>query len=266
MSFCASRLFGYTSEELNLLVAPMARTGGEALGSMGTDTPIAVLSERPRMLFDYFSQLFAQVTNPPLDAIREEIVTSLGATIGPEGDLLHPSADSCRQIALRTRSSQRRSGEAVHVNNDGEFRRLPQCRSSVASTPSPAAATASVVRSTACERQVSRGNRGRRDHRRALGSRLQRGSRTDPVAAADRGRAPPPGREKTRTKVGLVVEAGDAREVHHMALLIGYGAAAINPYLAFETIDDMFARGDNADVDPRQGASPTTSRPPARAS
>ena len=92
--------FGYTYEELNLLVAPMARTGAEALGSMGTDTPIAVLSARPRMLFDYFQQLFAQVTNPPLDAIREEVVTSLQGVIGPEGDLLNPDENSCRQIVL----------------------------------------------------------------------------------------------------------------------------------------------------------------------
>ncbi len=92
--------FGYTYEELNLLVAPMARTGAEPLGSMGTDTPVAVLSQRPRMLYDYFQQLFAQVTNPPLDAIREEVVTSLQGTVGPEGDLLNPNADSCRQIVL----------------------------------------------------------------------------------------------------------------------------------------------------------------------
>lgn len=92
--------FGYTYEELNLLVAPMARTGAEPLGSMGTDTPVAVLSQRPRMLYDYFQQLFAQVTNPPLDAIREEVVTSLQGTVGPEGDVLNPNADSCRQIVL----------------------------------------------------------------------------------------------------------------------------------------------------------------------
>src|SRR6476661_6493998 len=93
--------FGFTYEELNLLVAPMARSGAEPLGSMGTDTPVAVLSQRPRMLYDYFQQLFAQVTNPPLDAIREEVVTSLSGTVGPEGDLLNPDAESCRQILLR---------------------------------------------------------------------------------------------------------------------------------------------------------------------
>ena len=105
--------FGYTYEELNLLVAPMARTGAEPLGSMGTDTPVAVLSQRPRMLYDYFQQLFAQVTNPPLDAIREEVVTSLQGTVGPEGDLLNPDADSCRQIVLpQPDPAQRRAVQA----------------------------------------------------------------------------------------------------------------------------------------------------------
>src|SRR5690606_6845720 len=94
------QMFGYTHEELKVIVAPMARTGAEPIGSMGTDTPIAVLSKRPRMLFDYFQQLFAQVTNPPLDAIREEVVTSVGSTIGAEADLLHPGPESCRQISL----------------------------------------------------------------------------------------------------------------------------------------------------------------------
>src|SRR5207302_952898 len=92
--------FGYTTEELRILLTPMARSGGEALGSMGTDTPIAVLSSRPRLLFDYFTQLFAQVTNPPLDAIREELVTSLTASVGPEANLLSPGPESCRQITL----------------------------------------------------------------------------------------------------------------------------------------------------------------------
>src|SRR6185437_12436822 len=92
--------FGYTEEELRLLLAPMARAGAEPLGSMGSDTPVAVLSDRPKLLFEYFTQLFAQVTNPPLDAIREELVTSLHATIGPEQNLLDPQAVSCRQISL----------------------------------------------------------------------------------------------------------------------------------------------------------------------
>ena len=94
------RTFGYTEEELKILLAPMARTGAEPIGSMGTDTPIAVLSQRPRLIFDYFAQLFAQVTNPPLDAIREELVTSTSSVVGPEGNVLQPGPDSCRQIVL----------------------------------------------------------------------------------------------------------------------------------------------------------------------
>ncbi|RZL71458.1 MAG: glutamate synthase subunit alpha, partial [Rhodococcus sp. (in: high G+C Gram-positive bacteria)] len=116
------QMFGYTNEEVNLLVKPMALSGAEALGSMGTDTPIAVLSARSRMLFDYFSQLFAQVTNPPLDAIREEVVTSLGGTIGPEHDLLHPTAESCRQIFLPQPILHNDDlSKLIHVNDDGEF-------------------------------------------------------------------------------------------------------------------------------------------------
>ena len=94
------QVFGYTHEELKIIVAPMAKAGAEPIGSMGTDTPIAVLSERPRLLFDYFQQLFAQVTNPPLDAIREEVVTSVGGSVGPEANLLQPGPESCRQLAL----------------------------------------------------------------------------------------------------------------------------------------------------------------------
>jgi glutamate synthase (NADPH/NADH) large chain len=114
------QMFGFTNEEVNVLVKPMAASGAEALGSMGTDTPIAVLSSRSRMLFDYFSQLFAQVTNPPLDAIREEVVTSLGGTIGPEHDLLHPTAESCRQIYLPQPILHNDDlSKLIHVNDDG---------------------------------------------------------------------------------------------------------------------------------------------------
>ncbi|MDQ1725646.1 MAG: glutamate synthase large chain, partial [Frankiaceae bacterium] len=114
--------FGYTEEELRTLISPMARAGAEAIGSMGTDTPIAVLSDRPRVLFDYFQQLFAQVTNPPLDAIREELVTSLRATIGPEGNLLDTNPAACRQITLPFPVlSDDELATLVHVNDDGNF-------------------------------------------------------------------------------------------------------------------------------------------------
>ncbi len=237
------QIFGYTTEDLNLLITPMAKTGGEALGSMGTDTPIAVLSNRSRLLFDYFSQLFAQVTNPPLDAIREKVVTSLKRNIGPEADLLHPGPDSCRQIALEQPILDNDElGKLVHINDDGS---QPGLRSVVVRGLYPVAEGGEGLRKAlaAINTQVSAAIDG--------GARI--------IVLSDRESneklAPIPSllltssvhhhlvRERTRTMVGLVVEAGDAREVHHMALLIGFGAAAINPYMAFETIEDMLERG-----------------------
>ncbi len=236
-------VFGYTSEELHTLLAVMARTGAEAIGSMGTDTPIAVLSARSRLLFDYFSQLFAQVTNPPLDAIREELVTSLGATIGPEGDLLAPTAASCRQIALpRPIIDNDELAKLVHANDDGD---LPGFRSAVVSGLYPVAEGGDGLA------QALSDIRTRVSAAIAGGASIVVLSDRDSSATM----APIPSllltsavhhhlvRERTRTQVGLVVESGDAREVHHMAVLIGFGAAAINPYMAFETIEDMIDRG-----------------------
>jgi glutamate synthase (NADPH/NADH) large chain len=115
-------MFGYTHEELKIIVAPMARTAAEPIGSMGTDTPIAVLSQRPRLLFDYFSQLFAQVTNPPLDAIREEVVTAVASTIGPESNLLQPGPDSCRQLHLPFPIIDNDElARIIHANDEGQF-------------------------------------------------------------------------------------------------------------------------------------------------
>ncbi|MCE5290581.1 MAG: glutamate synthase large subunit [Nocardiaceae bacterium] len=243
------QVFGYTTEELNILLAPMAKTGLEALGSMGTDTPIAVLSARPRMLFDYFQQLFAQVTNPPLDAIREEVVTSLQANIGPEGDLLHPNAASCRQISLPSPILHNDElAKFVHINDEGT---QPGLRSV-------------VVR---CLYPVADGGEGLRKALDAVCSQvsasIEGGARI--IILSDRESneklAPIPSllftsavhqhlvRDKTRTKVGLIVESGDAREIHHMATLVGCGAAAINPYMAFETIEDMIERDAIVGVD-----------------
>ena len=119
------QIFGYTHEELKIIVAPMAKSGGEPLGSMGTDTPIAVLSERPRLLFDYFQQLFAQVTNPPLDAIREEVVTAVGSTVGPEFNLLAPGPESCRQLVLPFPIIDNDEfAKIVHINDDGSYPEL----------------------------------------------------------------------------------------------------------------------------------------------
>jgi len=236
-------VFGYTSEELDVLLAVMARSGAEAIGSMGTDTPIAVLSARSRLLFDYFSQLFAQVTNPPLDAIREELVTSLGGTLGPEGDLLAPTPASCRQIVLpQPIIDNDELAKLIHANDDGD---LPGFRSVVVSGLYP------VAEGGAGLAQALSDIRTRVSTAIAGGASIVVLSDRDSSAKM----APIPSllltsavhhhlvRERTRTQVGLLVESGDAREVHHMAVLIGFGAAAINPYMAFETIEDMVDRG-----------------------
>ncbi len=233
------QIFGYSHEELRLIVAPMANTGAEPIGSMGNDAPLAVLSDGPRPLFDYFSQLFAQVTNPPLDAIREELVTSLTSTIGPERNLLDPGPDSCRQIVIGfpiLDSDQ--LAKIVRINRTGE-------------TPGYAA-------------RVVRGLYDIEGGVEALEARLDAMCAEVDAAIADGAqvivlsdrhstgeKAPIPSllmtstihhhlvRQKTRTQVGLICESGDVREVHHVALLIGYGAAAVNPYLVFESAEDL---------------------------
>ncbi|TDZ94610.1 Glutamate synthase [NADPH] large chain [Mycobacteroides salmoniphilum] len=241
------QVFGYTYEEINLLVSPMARTGAEALGSMGTDTPIAVLSNRSRMLFDYFQQLFAQVTNPPLDAIREEVVTSLGGVIGPEGDLLHPTAESCHQILLpQPVLHNDELDKLIHLNPLDEVNGRPHGFSS------------RVIR---CLYPVAEGGAGLRTAiesvRAEVSAAIADGAQVIILSdrESDDQMAPIPSllavaavhhhlvRERSRTKVGLVVEAGDAREVHHVAALVGFGAAAVNPYMAFESIEDLIDRG-----------------------
>jgi glutamate synthase (NADPH/NADH) large chain len=235
------QMFGYTEEELKVILAPTARTGTEPLGSMGTDTPIAVLSDRPRLLFDYFQQLFAQVTNPPLDAIREEVVTAVGTSVGPEGNLLAPGPDSCRQLVLPFPIIDNDDlAKIIHINDENTHPHL-----------------AAVVISGLY--RVADGGAGLRSAldkvRQDVSEAIVDGARI--IVLSDRNSdevfAPIPSllltsavhhhliREKRRTNVGLVVECGDAREVHHMALLVGFGAGAINPYLAFETIEDIIS-------------------------
>ncbi|MCK8613570.1 glutamate synthase large subunit [Gordonia sp. C13] len=243
------QVFGYTSEELNLLVAPMAKTGAEALGSMGTDTPIAVLSKRPRMLFDYFQQMFAQVTNPPLDAIREEVVTSVGSTIGSEADLLNPSPVSCRQIELPQPVIDNDTLAKLVQINDNES--LPDFRSVHIHGLYPVA-------------EGGAGLRKALDEIRAKASAaIEDGANLIVLSdrESDENLAPIPSllltaavhhhlvRERKRTRAGLIVESGDCREVHHVATLVGFGAAAVNPYMAFESIEDMVERGVLGDVD-----------------
>ena len=244
------QVFGYSHEELRMIVAPMANTGAEPIGSMGNDAPVAVLSDRPRLLFDYFAQLFAQVTNPPLDAIREELVTSLSATFGPEGNLLAPGPDSCRQIVIGypiLDSDQ--LAKLVRINRDGS---MPAYDTHVVRGLYPVEGGGAALKARLEELCT------------AVSEAIAQGART--IILSDRhsnaDQAPIPSllltaaihhhlvREKTRTQVGLIVEAGDVREVHHVALLIGYGAAAVNPYLAFESAEDLARREWLVNVDP----------------
>ncbi|MBB5895627.1 glutamate synthase large subunit [Kutzneria kofuensis] len=243
------QVFGYSEEELQILLRPMALTGAEPIGSMGNDAPFAVLSDRSRSLFDYFTQLFAQVTNPPLDAIREELVTSLTATVGPETNLLAATPASCRRISLEFPVLDNDElAKLVHINDDGDM---------------PGFQAVTVLG----RYRVDGGGealRARLDEiRTEVSEAIDDGARL--IVLSDRGAdakyAPIPSllltgavhhhlvREKTRTKVGLIVEAGDAREVHHIALLIGYGAAAVNPYLAMATVEEL------PDVEPHKATS-----------
>lgn len=242
--------FGYTEEELRLLVAPMARTGAEPIGSMGTDTPVAVLSSRPRLLFDYFTQLFAQVTNPPLDAIREELVTSLGTAMGPEGNVLTASPAHARQVVLDFPVIDNDElAKVVHLNLDGDLPGYGTVKIKGLYRVDGGGAALAERLWDICE-EVSQAIDG--------GARFVVLSDRD----SDADHAPIPSllltsavhhhliREKTRTQVGLVIEAGDVREVHHVALLIGYGAAAVNPYLAMESVEDLCRSGQITGVEP----------------
>jgi glutamate synthase (NADPH) large chain len=246
------RLHGYTEEEVRVILGPMARAGAEPIGSMGTDTPVAVLSDRPRLVFDYFTQLFAQVTNPPLDAIREELVTSLGSTVGPEQNLLEPVPASCRQIALPYPViSDGDLAKIIHINDDGN---LPGLASHTIDGRYDASGGGDALRArlaTICAEATAA---------IAAGARL--------IVLSDRavspGGTPIPSllltgavhhhliRERARTRVGLIVEAGDVRECHHVALLIGYGAAAVNPYLAIASVRELAGRGELGAVTERK--------------
>jgi len=244
-------MFGYSLEDINLLMKPMANNGEEAIGSMGTDTPLAVLSDKPQNLFNYFQQLFAQVTNPPLDAIREELVTSVDTTIGPELNLLEPKPESCHQIKLKN----------PIIDND-ELAKLKLLETK------PYRDFKSAVIPMLFK--VSEGEAGLVKSLEALYQQATRAIQggCNILILSDRGvdheHAPIPSllataglhhhlvREGTRTKVGLVVESAEPREMHHFSLLVGYGAGAINPYLAFETLDDLIRQGILENTDHRQ--------------
>ncbi len=237
------RAFGYTEEDLRMILEPMAAKGEEPVGSMGTDTPLACLSDRPQPLFNYFKQLFAQVTNPPVDPIREEMVMSLISYIGTERNILEETPENCHTLKLP---------HPILTNRDLEkLRRVS--RGDLLATTLPA---------------LFRGADGEAGLKRALDELCQRASLAVKsgytlLILSDRGVdkefAPIPSllalaavhnllvREETRTQVALIIESGEPREVMHFALLIGYGASAVNPYLAIETLEDMASRGYLAD-------------------
>jgi glutamate synthase (ferredoxin) len=232
--------FGYTQEDLRVLIGPMATAGEEPVGSMGTDTSLAVLSERPRVLFDYFKQLFAQVTNPPLDAIREELVTSMASTIGPERNLLNPEPRSCEQITIKY--------PIIHNEHVAKLRHLapdsPYRSTTLAMLFDPEKAGSGLEQAMdeLCQ-QASEAVAG--GYNILILSDRGHGPRRAPIPSlmATAGVHHHLVREGTRTRCALVVECGEAREVHHVSLLLGYGAGVVNPYLAFETIDDMIRQG-----------------------
>ena len=235
------RLFGYTYEDLKMLMTPMAE-GSEAIGSMGTDTPLAVLSAKSQLLYNYFKQLFAQVTNPPVDAIREELVMSTDTTIGPEANMLEPTPECARQIKLSS-----------PILTNEELEKLRQLGDSASHWGSKGFRSITLPMLY----NVEEGGRGLEYAMSELCNDASGAiaSGYEIIVLSDRGaneeRAPIPAllavsgvhhhliRVGTRTQLGFVIESGEPREVHHFALLLGYGAAAINPYLAFETLHEM---------------------------
>ena len=240
------RVFGYTEEDLKEFIAPMARSGQEPIGAMGTDTPIAAISDRPRLLFDYFVQQFAQVTNPPLDAIREEVVTSMTAAIGPVRNLLSATPEHAKQMVL----------DYPILNND-ELARIKHIDK--ANNIGKSVTLSCLYRvddgAKALEKRLA-------DMCTEVDEALASGATFIVLSDRDSNRelAPIPSllslsaihhhliRQGNRMMAGLVVECGDARDVHHVATLIGYGASAVNPYLALESAEDMVVRGIISDV------------------
>jgi glutamate synthase (NADPH/NADH) large chain len=244
------RTFGYTEEEVRILLTPMGQNGAEPLGAMGSDTPVAVLSDRPRLLFDYFTQQFAQVTNPPLDSIREEVVTSLSLGLGPERNLLSWGAGHTRTVTL----------DFPVIDND-ELAKIQHID------------TALPGRTSVTIRGLYRVEAGHKGMQKRLAQMCEEVDQAiedgaEFIVLSDRDSnkdlAPIPSllmlaavhhhliRNETRMKVGLVVETGDVREVHHVATLIGYGASAVNPYLAMETVEYLVRAGFITGISPEK--------------
>lgn len=244
------RTFGYTEEEVRVLLTPMAKTGAEPLGAMGSDTPVAVLSERPRLLFDYFTQQFAQVTNPPLDSIREEVVTSLKLGLGPERNLLTAGPEHARQVVLDFPVIDNDElAKIQHIDPRAGSRLTTTLKGLYRADAGPDAMQERIAE--LCDE---------------VDEAIEAGAQFIVLSDRDSNRdlAPIPSllmlagvhhhliRTENRMKVGIIVEAGDVREVHHVALLIGYGASAINPYLAMETCEELVRSGMITGVTPEK--------------
>lgn len=233
------REFGYTFEDLRVLIGPMASNAVEPIGSMGKDTPIAILSSKPKLLYDYFKQLFAQVTNPAIDSIREELITATEMTLGPEPNILNPGPENCRKIWLESPALTNEDLQKIKSLDKKHYR----------------SETLPILF------KISEGSQGLE---RALEELFEKADKAISEGAnililSDRGfdkdNAPIPAllasaglhhhliRNGNRMKVGLVLESGEPREVHHFALLVGYGISAINPYMAYETLEDMINEG-----------------------
>src|SRR5438445_9744413 len=233
------QVFGYSFEDLRVNIGPMALTSIQPVGSMGTDTPLAVLSDKPQLLYNYFKQLFAQVTNPPIDPIREELITSTLMRLGSEGNLLRPEPSNCRQIKLKHPMLRNAELEKLRQLDEPGFK--------VATLP---------ILFKAADGQEGL-ERAMADLCQAADQAIADGVNIVILSdrTFDRDYAPIPAllassglhhhliREGSRTRVGLVLESGEPREVHHFCLLLGYGVEAINPYMAYETLYDMIDQG-----------------------
>ncbi len=232
--------FGYTQEEVQKIIKPLASDGKDPVGSMGYDSPLAVLSKKPQLLYNYFKQLFAQVTNPPIDAIREQIITAARTTIGAEGNLVDPKPESARHIRLETPVLLNAELERLRQQNLPEFKAVTLPILFDADGGAEAMEARLEALFAEADEAVEKGatlvilsDRGVDSTHAAI-----------PALLAVSGLHHHLIRQGTRTRMSILLESAEPREVHHFAMLIGYGAEGINPYLAFESIEELVAKDD----------------------
>ena len=238
------RAFGYTQEDVKKLIQPMAQNGKEGIGSMGTDTPVAVLSDRPQLLYNYFHQLFAQVTNPPLDGIREELVTDLSLTIGSDHNIFSHGPEHCRK--LRIQNPVLCNEDIVKLKaldkDDLKTKNLSILYPVAAGAAAMEKALDQLVKDAVAAIEegytiIILSDRGVNKENAAIPALLAAGALQHGLT-----------RERHRSSCGIVLETAEAREVHHFALLFGYGVTAVNPYLVYEILDEMILEGFLKDV------------------